>query len=244
MSPVGRMNASKGVGILCALVAGDHTVEESMYYFEKALPERNGRSKYGTSPREWLLNAAPCGWIGEECLNVPEALASPEPGIGGWTEPVFFSDELIDFCAHYGALSNHAFYAFCWVEAPRDETAELWISHDEDCAVWLGGTKIYEKAVDRPRSVTLPLKSAADIELAGGRHPLLVKLYNAEGRFESTAAFALNICSKVPVPLPRERATKWDTSRSTTYDRYSGSRVAGLTFDAGFPAGVRSWRME
>jgi hypothetical protein len=224
----------EGLGTMDAdriTVVGEHSIEESMYYFEHAPDGLNGRTKYGTSNHVWLLNSAPGTDINTPYLGKPDENLIAVPKTNGWTEPIYFSDEYIDFQAYYGDEDDHTYFAFCWVDVPRDEKAELWITHDEDCALWIGGEKVYEKMQSYRRVSSLPTRSSEIIQLRKGRHPLLLKLADRSG----SAAFAFNICQIVPRPLPEGKATLWDTRVQQNYDRYAGTRVFGLKFDLNGP---------
>ena len=212
-------------------VAGEHSIEESLYYFEHPRAGRDGRPKFGTSNHIWLLNSASGTDINTTYLDEPDESIIANAGTNGWTEPIYFSDEYIDFQAYYGSEDEHTYYAFCWVDVPRDEKAELWINHDEDCALWIGGEKVYERTQSYRRVSSLPTKSSEIIQLRKGRHPLLVKLVDQT----SNAAFAFNICRIVPRPLPQGMATLWDTRKQRNYDRYAGTRTFGLKFNLNGP---------
>ena len=219
-------------------VVGQHSVQESMYYFEHSTSRaRGGRGHFGTSNHVWLLNSAPGTDINTPYLREPDESLIVAAGTNGWTEPIYFSDEFIDFEAYYGAENERTYYAFCWIDVPRDEEAELWIDHDEDCALWIGGENVYQKTT-LYRNVSLPAQSSKIIQLKQGRHPLLVKLVDRSG----TAPFLFNICRIVPRPLPEGMATYWDTRQKEDYDRYAGTRVLGLKFDLNGSTNVGNWR--
>jgi len=218
---------------------GEHGIEESIYYFEHPPSRRRwrrrsygGRSTFGTSNHVWLLNSASGTDLSNSYLGSPDAAVVARASKDGWTEPIYFSDEFIDFEAYYGEKDDRTFYAFCWIEVPRDEEAELWIDHDEDCALWIGGEKVYERQQAYRDVTSLPGTSSGTIQLRKGRHPLLLKLVDHSG----TAVFALNICQIVPSPLPEGKATFCDTQDPRNYSRYAGTRVFGLTFDLNGPA--------
>jgi uncharacterized protein (DUF362 family) len=219
-------------------VVGEHSIEESMYYFEHS-PRgvQESRGYFGTSNHVWLLNSAPGTDLNTPSLGQADEGIVANPGLNGWTEPIYFSDEFIDFQAYYGAEDDRTYYAFCWVDVPRDEEAELWIDHDEDCALWIGGEKVYQRTRSY-HEVSLPEESSRLIQLKKGRHPLLVKLVDRTG----SAAFVFNICRIVPRPLPEGIATFSDTRQARNYERYAGTRVFGLKFDLNGPTDVENWR--
>ncbi|MFB3787532.1 MAG: DUF362 domain-containing protein [bacterium] len=221
--------AREGLGVMnpaLIRVMGERTVDESMYYFERS-PEgyQGNRGHFGMNNRIWLLHRAAGTDIDTSFLGVPDAEITAAPGADGWTEPVCFSDDKIDFEAHYGSSDGYIYYAFCWVTVPQEQDAELWITHDESCKVWLGGDLIYD--VDAAyQGITLPGHSAKTIHLPTGVHPLLVKLLDQT----QSAIFVLNLCRVLPSMLPAGRATYTDLSVAANYKRYEGTRVPGLKF--------------
>ena len=208
-------------------VVGEHGIEESLYYFEHPRAGRRSQPNFGTSNHIWLLNSVSGTDINTPYLGDADESIIATPVENGWTEPIYFSSDFIDFEAHYGEEEDHTYYAFCWVDVTRDEEAELWINHDEDCALWIGGEKVYEMTRAYRRVSSLPSRSSEIIQLKKGRHPLLLKLVDRSG----SAAFAFNICRIVPRPLPEGKATYWDTREQRNYERYAGTRVFGLKFD-------------
>ncbi len=218
-------------------IASEHSIDDSMYYFERTQAGSQGnRGHFGMTNRVWLLNSAAGDNLDTAYLGIPDADAIGTPNQGGWTEPIYFSDEYIDFEAYYGPSNSNVFYAFCWVDVPEEQDAELWITHDESCAVWLGGEQIYYQAL-RYRSPALPSASAGKIHLPQGRHPLLVKLVDTTGN----ATFVMNICRILPTQLPAGKATYTNLRTTTNYARYKGTRVMGLKFEQDASAGVTSW---
>lgn len=217
----------------------ERALEESLYYFERVPRDaQGGRGHYGMSNRVWLLNAVEGTDVDTPYLNVPDAEVIGASGADGWTEPILFSDDYIDFKAHYTDNgSGYTYYAFCWIDVPVEQDAELFIYHDEGCAVWIGGERVYRDTVYY-NSPTLPVEPAGTLHLNAGRQPLLVKLVDER----VTAPFALNICRILPSTLPTGKATYTDLRSSTDYARYEGTRVLGLTFDTTEPASdVGEW---
>lgn len=220
-------------------VVGEHTIDESIYYFEHSPPSDSAaRGHFGTTNHLWLLNSATGIDLDTPYLGQPDESIVAVAGTDGWTDPIYFSDEFIDFQAYYGAENGHTYYAFCWVDVPRDEEAELWIDHDEDCAMWIAGEQVYKRTRSYS-SVSLPDRSSRIIQLKKGRHPLLVKLVDRTG----TAAFVFNICRIVPRPLPEGMATHTNTNLRTNYVKYAGTRVFGLKFDLAGPTDVSDWHV-
>lgn len=219
-------------------VLGEHTVDESVYYFERvAEGEQGNRGHFGMNNRVWLLNRAEGTSLDTPYLGLPDADVVATPGGNGWTEPVCFSDDKIDFEAHYGSSNGNVYYAFCWVSVPEEQDAELWITHDESCAVWLGGELIYTKNISYQK-ISLSGKAAQTIHLRKGVHPLLVKLVDQS----DSAIFVMNICRILPDTLPRNQATYLNLKLAANYKRYEGTRVLGLKFSTDNPpAGLGDW---
>lgn len=216
----------------------EYSVEDSMYYFERPPKgSQSGRGHFGMSNRVWLLNAVDGNNIDTPYLGGPDAEAIGIPGTNGWSEPIQFSDDYIDIEAYYGLSSNKIYYAFCWVDVPEDQTAELWISHDEACAVWLDGEQIY-RSTKSYSSTVLPEAPSKDIQLKKGRSALLVKLLDTL----DTAPFALNFCRKLPSALPPDMATYPDLTRTSNRNRYEGTRVLGLKFSPTEASHIENWR--
>ncbi|MBN2325960.1 MAG: DUF362 domain-containing protein [Candidatus Omnitrophica bacterium] len=218
-------------------IIGEHSIEDSMYYFERTPQGSQGnRGHFGMNNRLWLLNSSPGADLDADHLGAPDEEIVGKPGQNGWTEPIFFSDDIIDFEAYYESSADVSYYAFSWIEVPEEQDAELWISHDENCAVWIGGEQVYRKNV-RYQEAALPDHSSQTIHLKKGRFPLLVKLLDAVGN----APFIMNICRILPTRLPAGKATYPNLTTSTNYRRYEGTRVVGLTFDLGESSGVETW---
>jgi len=220
-------------------IVSEKPVEDSVYYFEHS-PRgfQSSRGYFGRTPPVWLLNRVDGTDLDTPYLGEPDAGFDAEPGMNGWTEPILFSDVWIDFQAYYGAEDDHTYYAFCWIDVPRDQEAELWIDHDEDCVMWIGGEEVY-RTTRRYRDVSLPERARTTIQLKKGRHPLLVKLVDTT----RNAVFVFNICDPVPDSLPEGKATYPDTSSRQNAEKYAGNRVAGLKFDVNGPTDVQRWGM-
>jgi len=219
-------------------VVGEHSIEDSMYYFERSKDNfQGGRGHFGLNNRIWLLNSADGIDLSASYLGMPDENVIASPNAGGWTEPICFSDDYIDFEAWYGPEDNKVYYAFCWATVPEEQDAELWISHDEPCAVWIGGAKVYESKTSY-KDPALPVQSSAIVHLAKGRQPLLVKLVDRT----KSAPFVLNLCRILPSTLPDGKATYANLRIVNNYRRYEGTRVFGLKFDANGETDIPSWR--
>lgn len=216
---------------------GEHSIEDSLYYFERPSESSQGnRGHFGQSNRVWLLNSAPGSDMAVSYLGAPDEQVVATPGVNGWTEPILFSDDYIDFNAYYNNTEKTVFYAFCWVTIPEEQDAELWMSHDESCSVWIGGEQVYSKNV-RYQEPALPGSSSKTIHLKKGRFPLLVKLVDTA----KNSPFVMNFCRILPKTLPAGKATYTNLSTTKNYKRYEGTRIIGLTYDVGASSGIPIW---
>lgn len=216
---------------------GEHSIEDSLYYFERPPVNTQGnRGHFGMSNRTWLLNSVAGSDLDSPSLGTPDAQVVGTPGTGGWTEPILFSDDYIDFTAYYGNTKKGVFYAFCWVTIPEEQDAELWINHDESCAVWIDGEQVYRK-VTTYQDPAMPSGSSNTIHLKKGRFPVLVKLTDTT----KTAPFVLDLCRILPSKLPTGKATYPNLSTVKNYQRYEGTRILGLKYDTGTKSGIGGW---
>jgi len=224
--------AREGLGTMdvnCISILGEHSLDESMFYFERCTEgDQANRGHFGMNNRVWLLNAAPGSDIDTPYLGIPDEQVIGTPGSDGWTEPILFSDDYIDFEAYYGDSDNMVYYAFAWITVPEEQDAELWISHDESCAVWIGGEEVYHsnKFYQKPG---LPGGPTQTIHLQEGRYPILIKLVDTV----QNSVFVMNICRILPSTLPEGKARHTDLGIQSNKKRYEGTRVMGLTFDTG-----------
>ena len=120
---------------------------------------------------------------------------------------------------------------------PEEQDAELWISHDEACTVWVNGEEIYSD--NSPyQTVALPGRPDRRIHLQAGMQPVLVKLKDQS----RTAPFVMNFCRILNSPLPAERATYRNLNVAANYKRYEGTRVPGLKFSTTqTSSGIQQW---
>lgn len=155
---------------------------------------------YGQGNRTWLLRQ----------LNPGETLdpqARPRPGLEGWSEAVYFSDDRLDLAKFFSGFREGRVAGYAEFRLPQEVQAQLWLGSDEDLAVWIDGVEVYRFAGARRHR--LPNERVA-LALAAGAHHLLVEVGQTGGRCE----FNLNICEDEKDP------------------RYEGSRVKGLVFYA------------
>jgi hypothetical protein len=101
---------------------------------------------------------------------------TPKPQRDGWSEPIYFFDDRIDLDAFFNidVGARTVAYAFTWVDAQRDQEAELWIGSDEAMRVWVNEI----------------VKEKVRIPLQRGENRVLVKAVQVFSDFQ----FALNIC--------------------------------------------------
>ncbi len=220
-------------------VLSEHSLKESLFYFERTKSGDSGnRGHFGTSNRVWLVNKFDGIDIDGQYFDVPDKDVIATPQQSGWTEPIYFSDDIIDFEGYYGAANSGVYYAFCWLTVPQEQDAELWIAHDEACAVWIDGEQVYHNDSSY-QNFGLPGGPTKKIHLKAGRQPLLVKLVDRN----RTAPFAMNLCRILPTHLPTGQATYTDLRSSKNYQRYEGTRILGLQFSAvGQESGVHQWK--
>ena len=218
-------------------VVSEQTIEDSLYNFERPpVGSQGGRAHFGMGNRVWLLKSADGDDIDVPYLGVDDGELVGSPGVDGWSEPIQFSDDYIDFEAFYGLSNGKVYYAFTWIDVPQEQDAELWFTHDEPCAVWIGGEQVYRSTVTYT-GPALPNEPTVDIHLAAGRSPLLVKLIDKR----QTSPFVLNICGQLPDSYPEGSATYTDLRRRTNQQRYRGKRVFGLEFIAAEASGIEEW---
>ncbi|MBN2288868.1 MAG: DUF362 domain-containing protein [Candidatus Glassbacteria bacterium] len=188
------------------------TIEESKTKFiksESSLVSGTVNSRYryyGQSNRIWLLNGPFTGTdLDSVQLNGGEAEATPVAGNDGWTEPVYFFDNLIDPAGYFQCQSNCIYYAFSYLYSPKEQSARMYLGSGQDLKVWLNGEKVYQ--YNSTRSHKLPNDVEA-INLRAGINRLLVKTVQWSGQSD----FSLNICE------------------NETNSSYAGNRVEGLKF--------------
>jgi len=164
---------------------------------------------YGQSNRIWTLNGPYAGAsMSQDLLPGGEAQAAPEAGKNGWSEAIYFFDDLIDPAGYYQNAADCIYYAFSYLEAPADRSARLWAGSDNDMKVWIGGELVYDYH-SGVRVHRLP-NTVVDVQIEAGYNPVLVKVKQTAG----VCRFSLNVCE-----------TETDTL-------YAGNRLAGVRFVA------------
>jgi len=179
------------------------SLESAGYLFQKNIVHQTwlGRSKEGQSVRFWTVNLA------SEPMD-PDAV--PTPGQGGWSEPLYASDDFIDISKAFPGQSGRYYYAFTHFYAPRNQKAELRVGSSTPMRVWIDGELVYDfRGVNRQH--VMP-NDVIPIDLVEGNHQLLVETRKG--------TFNLTIAEPVPENIPDPRYP----------DRYAGTRVHGLKF--------------
>ncbi|MBN2379447.1 DUF362 domain-containing protein [candidate division WOR-3 bacterium] len=159
---------------------------------------------FGQSNRIWILSGPYSGTDIDYDNLGGEAAIMPEPGIGGWTQPLYFFDDYINLTT-LTPDADQTVYAHTYFYSPRSGPAELWIGSDEDIKVFLNGAEVYRFSGSRTHG--LP-NEIVPISIQQGRNRLLVKAVQVQGSFD----FCLNICEP------------------DTREEYHGNRVFGLKF--------------
>ena len=169
-------------------------------------------SDYGQSNREWLISPA----FSIDQIENPidhlflqnEASIAPIPGQAGWSKSLFFVDDRIDLEGYYQSSDDKVSYAFCYFDAPRDQTAELWVGSDEAVKIWINDQVAYQFNGNRTFGKVQLVSERVSVPIKAGENRLLVKTLQRYG----THHFSLNLCESESNP------------------QYDGNRVWGLTF--------------
>jgi uncharacterized protein (DUF362 family) len=169
---------------------------------------------YGQGNRTWLLS----NYYVTSGISNPmdssfisnEASVAPTAGIGGWSQPIYFTDDQILLNDYYTTLGTQSAvsYAFTYFTAPAAQQAELWVGSDEALKIYLNGAVVYNYSGTRTFTGDEFYKEIVTINLQQGLNRLLVKSYQSVGKY----TFSVNICDVEPNIL------------------YKGNRVLGLKF--------------
>jgi hypothetical protein len=172
-------------------------------------------SWFGQSNRIWLMNGPysttgiPSPMSYEFVAN--EDSVAPVAGVGGWSQPVYFTNDQIMLKDYFGLGTQSAVsYAFTYFNAPATQTAELWVGSDEALKIYINGQVAYNYSGSRIFAGTSYWSEVVTINVNQGLNTLLVKAYQGTG--SSNYNFSLNICEV----------------QSDTY--YKGNRILGLKF--------------
>ena len=131
---------------------------------------------------------------------------APQPGENGWSEPIYFYDDLIDPAAFFGDSADCIYYAFSYLTVPENRPAQMWVGSGQELAVWLNGEQVY-KYDGTYRNHLLP-NDVVEVNVKAGVNRILVKA----GQRDGISQFSLNICET-------------ETDRN-----YAGNRLAGAKF--------------
>ncbi|HYH04693.1 MAG TPA: DUF362 domain-containing protein, partial [Bacillota bacterium] len=154
---------------------------------------------FGQSNREWLVSGPfavdkvkdPLGFA----FIKDEVNLNPQPGIDGWSEGIYFTEDRIDLGQYFKQTRQNGpvqmvGYAFTLFDAPRDQEAELWVGTDEALRVYLNGKVVYDNAQPKIFTKDDLVNDKVKVQLKAGENRLLVKALQKEGYFH----FTLNIC--------------------------------------------------
>jgi uncharacterized protein (DUF362 family) len=169
---------------------------------------------YGQGNRTWLLS----NYYVTSGISKPmdssfisnETSLAPAAGIGGWSQPIYFTDDQILLNDYYTTLGTQSgvSYAFTYFTAPAAQQAELWVGSDEALKIYLNGTVVYNYNSTRTFTGDEFYKEIVTINVQQGLNRLLVKSYQSVGKY----TFSVNIC---------------DIQLNVLY---KGNRVLGLKF--------------
>lgn len=132
---------------------------------------------YGMSNRTWILR----GPTAIELDEPPPLTVRPQAGSDGWSGPVYFHDDKIDLDRHFQGPTHAVVWAYAEFDAPRTESAWLWIGSDESLTIWIDGQQAYD--FEGRRRHRLP-NHRVPIELTEGRHQVLVRAVQRRGDFD------------------------------------------------------------
>jgi uncharacterized protein (DUF362 family) len=184
--------------------------------FKKTNATTDYTSRYGQGNREWIFN----GPFAIGSLPTPidyafladEATLTPTPGNNGWSQSMYCIEDRINMKAFFNLTTEQVVgYAFCYFNAPADQTVQLWVGSDEDVKIYLNGTVVYSYKGTRTFTVNPSseyFNEIVNVNVKKGMNKLLVKALQKTGDY----LFSLNICD------------------IQTNVNYRGSRIWGLKF--------------
>ena len=163
------------------------------------------QANYGMGPRYWTL----LGPVDEEHQFGADEIAvlDPVPGVGGWSEVVWFGHDKIDLDGHFDDPAHCAVYGFTRFHMPQADSVRYWVGSDEGFQVWIDGGEIYGHAERREHELGMERLPGF---LQAGEHRLLIRAQQSRGDFD----FSINICE----PIDDEY--------------YAGNRYPGLRYFA------------
>ena len=202
-----------GVGRLSDIRVVGQSIDEVARRFEK-YPHEYGH--YGQGNHTWLLKG-PISLSDREQARPDPATLYPTPGEDGWSDPVYFHDDMIDLDRYYSDPLDCVAYAYAEFNAPGTQEAELWVGSDEGMEVWINGKSAYR--FEGARRHHLP-NERVPISIRKGRNACLVEVAQTGGGYD----FSLKICEPEEDP------------------RYDGNTVFGLSYYV--PKTATSWTKE
>jgi uncharacterized protein (DUF362 family) len=175
---------------------------------KKVKKNTDPEGEFGQSNRTWIISQSFSGTDIEMEYIPDEASLNPRPKDEGWSEPVYFFDDRIDLLSYFDSKNNIVSYAFSYFDAPKTQTAELWIGSDEAMWIYINEELVYDfSSITSFNDGTL-LTDIVDINIKEGENRLLVKTLQKFGDY----SFTLNICDP------------------ESDEQYAGNRVEGLMF--------------
>lgn len=167
------------------------------------------RLMFGQTNRKWLVSQAySTTGISNPITNqfiANEANYEAQPGVDGWSQPMYFFDDNIDLGNYFNYTNNIVAYTFAWVYAPVAKRATLQVGSDQDIYVYLHDSLAYYHYGTRTYTY---ISESTTVYLNKGYNKLLVKSLQTTGNHD----FAMNICEIESDP------------------ELSGHRVQGLKF--------------
>lgn len=168
-------------------------VGSPLAHVAKRLKKLSGdpRLMFGQTNRKWLVSAAfPTSGISNPIANyfIPNEVSyDAKPGVGGWSQPMYFFDDNIDLGNYFNYVNNIVAYAFTYVYAPKETDALLQVGSDEGMYLYLNHSLVYSYSGVRIYNYIAETKT---IHLNQGKNTLLVKTLQTTGNHD----FAMNIC--------------------------------------------------
>ncbi|MCF7803105.1 MAG: DUF362 domain-containing protein [Candidatus Marinimicrobia bacterium] len=204
-------------------VAGSSIVETQIRFRKNS----SSTAEYGQSNRVWLMK----GPYDTEGIDEPteheflsgEASLAPVAGQGGWSDPVYFTEDRLDVGYYYGSITDQAAYAFTYFTAPKTQDAELWIGSDDGLKIWLNGEVVYSFSSYRNFSSTKFYSEIIPVTINAGENRILVKTTQDYGGH----VFSLNICE--PEDNPYFRGNRVWGLKFTTKSTATGVYADGAT---------------
>jgi len=149
------------------------------------------RLMFGQTNRKWLVSAAfPTTGISNPIAHnfiANEATYEAKPGVGGWSQPMYFFDDNIDLGNYFGYTNSIVAYTFTYMYAPKETDALLQVGSDEGLYLYLNHSLVYSYSGIRLYNYISETKT---VHLNQGLNTLLVKSLQTTGNHD----FTMNIC--------------------------------------------------